>query len=396
MEGKWKEKKVNLSSAIIIGAVLALLGGVIGANWQNWFGGFLPYLGANVKSENIVDWSPLDEVYDKVASSYNGDISKESVIEGAKKGLVEALGDKYTVYMDKETSADFYDSLQGNVGSGIGVEIGDRENYVRVLRVLPDNPAKRAGILVGDIIYKVDGEEVYTLSSEEIVSKIRGETGTNVEVTVARDGKEKTFNMVREKINNLSAYLDYDGDTAIITLTRFDQTTGGLIQGFAKEISGKNINKIILDLRGNTGGYVSAAQDVLSYWLDNQKMLIQKSKHFGTSTVSTAPGKAIFKDIKTIVLVDKSTASAAEIMVGALKDYNKVTVVGEKTYGKGVVQNLYTLSGGTTLKVTTAEWYTPFEKSINGEGIEPDIVIERTYEDINAMRDPQMDKAKEL
>ena len=151
-----------------------------------------------------------------------------------------------------------------------------------------------------------------------------------------------------------------------------------------------------MDLRGNGGGYVSAAQDLLSLWIDNDKVVIQKSKHFGDSSNSTSSGKAILKDMKTIVLVNGSSASASEIVAGALQDYGKAKIVGETTYGKGVVQNLYDLSNGTVLKVTTAEWYTPKERSINKTGIEPDVKVERSYEDINAMRDPQLDKAKEL
>ncbi|MBR0479949.1 S41 family peptidase [Candidatus Saccharibacteria bacterium] len=310
--------------------------------------------------------------------------------------MVEALGDVYTVYMDAETTSDFYDDLHGNVGSGVGVEMGLRDGYVRVLRTLPDNPAREAGILAGDILYKVDGEEVYSLSTDEIAKKIRGETGTEVTITVVRDGKELSFTMTREAINNVSAYVEYEGKTAIITVTRFDSDTGTTVQGFAKEFSNKGINKVILDLRGNGGGYVSAAQDLLSLWIDGEKILIQKSKHFGNTTTSAANGKAILKDMKTVVLVNGSTASASEIVAGALQDYHKATIIGETTYGKGVVQNLYDLSGGTVLKVTTAAWYTPNDRSINKVGITPDIEVERSYEDINAMRDPQMDKAKEL
>ena len=142
--------------------------------------------------------------------------------------------------------------------------------------------------------------------------------------------------------------------------------------------------------------FVSAAKDLLSLWLDNKKILIQKSKHFGNTEESSNSGRALLKDMKTVVLVNGSSASASEIVAGALQDYKKATVVGEKTYGKGVVQNLYDLSGGTVLKVTTAEWYTPNDRSINGEGITPDVEVERTYEQINAMKDPQLDKAKSL
>lgn len=393
---EFNEKKTSLGNAIIIGALMAAIGVVVGLNWNSLFGKFAPYLGIGLRSSTSIDWSPLNEVYNKLSSSYNGEIDQKAIIEGAKKGLTDALGDVYTVYMDAEKTSDFYDDLHGKVGSGIGVEMGLRDGYVRVLRTLPDNPARKAGILAGDIIYKVNGEEVYDLSTDEISKKVRGETGTEVTITVVRDGEEKSFTMKREAINNVSAYVEYDDKTAIITVTRFDNDTGTMVQGFAKEFKDKGINKVILDLRNNGGGYVTAAQDLLSLWLDGEKYLVQKSKHMGNSESKTSSGKAVLKDMKTIVLVNGSSASASEIVAGALQDYDKATIVGEKTYGKGVVQNLYDLSGGTTLKVTTAEWYTPNDRSINGEGITPDVEVKRSYEDINAMRDPQLDKAKKL
>lgn len=391
---EWKEKKVNLGSAIVVCAAVLVLGLFVGINANSWFGGYAQYLGLSNNSKN--NWSELDEVYNKLANTYNGEIDKKKLIDGAKAGMVEALGDVYTVYMNNEETEEFYDDLHGNVGAGIGVEMGLRDGYVRILRTLPDNPARAAGILAGDIFYKVNGEDVYTLSTEEISSKVKGEEGTEVTVTVIRDGEEKTFTMKREVINNVSAYVEYDGATAIVTLTRFDTDTGTQVQKMAQEFSKKGINKVILDLRGNGGGYVSAAQDLLSLWLDNEPVLIQKSLHFGDSVSKTSSGKAILKDMKTIVLVNGSTASASEITAGALQDYKKATIVGETTYGKGVVQQLFDLSKGTTLKVTTAEWYTPNERSINKTGITPDIEVERTYDDINTMRDPQLKKAKEL
>ena len=395
-EVEWKEKKTSLGNAIIIGVVMLIVGAVVGFFGGEWFGGFAPYLGLSSGSKSNINWSSLNEVYNKLASSYNGELDNEAIIEGAKKGLTEALGDTYTVYMTAEETSDFYDDLHGNVGSGIGVEMGLRDGYVRVLRTLPDNPARKAGILAGDILYKVNGEEVYNLSTDEISKKVRGETGTEVTVTVVRDGKEKDFTMKREAINNVSAYVDYDGSTAIVTVTRFDNDTGTKVQDFAKKFKEKGINKVILDLRGNGGGYVTAAQDLLSLWIDNDVVLKQKSKHFGDSETKSNSGKAILKDMKTIVLVNGSTASASEIVAGALQDYGKAIVVGETTYGKGVVQNLYDLSNNTVLKVTTAEWLTPKERSINKTGIKPDVEVERSYEDINAMRDPQLDKAKKL
>ena len=387
---EWTEKRISLGNVIIIAAVALSLGVFIGFGWDGFFG---PIFGLTTNSG---DWSALNEVYDKLEKTYDGEISEEKLMEGAKKGLTDALGDIYTVYMDAEEANEFEDDLHGKVGAGIGVEMGLRDGYVRVLRTLPDNPAREAGILAGDILYKVDGEEVYDLSTEEISKKVRGEEGTEVEVTVVRDGNEKTFKLKRETINNVSAYVEYDDSTAIVTVTRFDNDTGTMVQGFAKEFEKKGIKKVILDLRGNGGGFVSAAQDLLSLWLDNETILVQKSKHYGESTTKSNSGKAILANMKTVVLVNGSTASASEIVAGALQDYKKATVVGETTFGKGVVQQLFDLSGGTKLKVTTASWYTPKERSINKTGIEPDVKVERSYEDINAMRDPQLDKAKKL
>lgn len=391
----WKEKRVSLGNAIIIGAVLAVAGGFVGYYIRYILPNFAPYLGFSMTTTN--DWSALDEVYFKLKETYNGDVSQSDVIEGAKKGLVSALGDVYTEYMNAEETTAFQASLHGDVGSGVGIEMGLRDGYTRVLRTLPDNPARKAGLFAGDIIYKVDGEEVYTLSTDQIAQKIRGETGSEVTVTVVRDGKELSFTMIRETINNVSAYVDYKGDAAVIVVNRFDTDTGKMVRGYAEEALKKNVSKVILDLRDNGGGYVSAAQDMLSIWVPTgSSALLQKSLHFGDQTINVSSGNAILANMKTIVLINGSTASASEIVAGALQDYGKATIVGEKSYGKGVMQTMYDLSGGTTLKVTIASWYTPKGRSINKEGIEPDVEVGRTVEDVNAMRDPQLDKALEL
>ncbi|MBR3143765.1 S41 family peptidase [Candidatus Saccharibacteria bacterium] len=389
----WNEKKISLGGAIVVAAITCVIGVFLGIGIKNlnvlsiFNGDGVTYSG---------DWSSLDDVYSRLKNNYNGELDLSVLTDGAKKGLVAAVGDKYTTYMTAEENSAFLDDLHGNVGSGIGVEMGLRDGYVRVLRTLPDNPARKAGILAGDILYKVNGEEIWQKSSEEIAQLVRGEEGTEVTVTVARDGKELDFTMTREPINNVSEYVEFDGKTAIITLTRFDSDTGKKVQQEAEKFAEKGINKVILDLRGNGGGYVNAAQELLGLWLDGQVAYVQKSKKDGDTTGYTATGKAILKDIKTVVLINGSTASASEIVAGALKDHEKATIVGEQSYGKGVLQNLLKLSDGGTLKVTTADWYTPNDTSINGEGITPDIVVERTYDDINKMRDPQMDKAKEL
>ncbi|MBR2695783.1 S41 family peptidase [Candidatus Saccharibacteria bacterium] len=390
----WKAKKVKLGSSIVGAFVALIIGVVLGVSWNN----YAPYLGGKLSANSNVSWNELNEVYNSLITNYDGDIDKSAIIDGAKHGLVEAVGDQYTVYMDKEETSDFNSLLHGDVGAGVGIEMGLRDGYVRVLRTLPDNPAREAGVLAGDVIYKVDNEEVYTWSTEDIANKLRGAAGTEVELTVARDGEEKTFNLTRETINNVSAYVDYKkNNTAVVTITRFDNDTGTLVQSFANEILNKGTQKLILDLRGNGGGYVSAARDLLSLWLDGDKVLIQKSKFSAVDDITYAlRNKALFANLKTIVLVNGNTASASEIVAGALKDYNKATIVGETTFGKGVVQSMLNLSSGTTLKVTSAHWYTPNGNTINLTGIEPDHEVINTYDDINHSRDPQMDKALEI
>ncbi len=395
MTTQWEERKVSLGGAIITAAVTLAAGLGIGLTWNNFAAKFLPYLG--FKYTEKTDWSELDEVYSTLAANYDGELDKDELIEGAKRGLVDAAGDIYTTYMDRDEAKAYQASLHGDVGAGIGIEMALRDGYIRVLRTLPDNPAGKAGVKAGDIIYKVDDEEVYNKNSDYISSKLRGEKGTKVKLTVMRDGEEKSFDLVREEINNVSAYADYDGNTAIITVTRFDDDTGTIIQKIVKdEFPKHDIKKVILDLRGNGGGYVSAAKDLLSLWIDSEPILIQKSKNGREEITKANRGQAKLANTETIVLVDGGTASASEIVAGALKDYNKATIMGEDTFGKGVVQTLMTLSDGTLLKVTTARWYTPKGNTINGDGIKPDVKVERTYDDINHNRDPQLDAAKKF
>lgn len=396
MSEKWEERKVSLGGAIIGAVVTMIIGVVIGLNWDTFTTHFLPYLGFKAAPQTN-DWSSLDEVYAALSSNYDGVLDKQTLLEGAKKGLVEAVGDTYTVYMSKDDADDYNAVLHGNVGAGIGVEMALRDGYVRVLRTLPNNPAEKAGVQAGDIIYKIDDEDVHNKTSDYIASKLQGEKGTKVKLTIVRGNEEKSFNMVREEINNVSAYVTYDNNTAIITVTRFDNDTGTLIQKIVNnEFEKRNISKVILDLRNNGGGYVSAAKDLLSLWIDNDTILVQRSRNNNEELTRSNRGQAKLTNMETVVLVNGGTASASEIVAGALQDYGKATILGEQTFGKGVVQTLVKLSGGAMLKVTTTSWYTPKGTSINGNGITPNIEVARTYDDINHSRDPQLDAAKKL
>ncbi len=399
MSDKWEEKKVSLGGAIIAAAVTLAIGVGVGLNWNTLTEKFLPYLGFNkpTSTANAINWNELNEVYNALGANYDGELDQAALLDGAKKGMVEAVGDVYTTYMSKSDAEEYTAALHGNVGAGIGIEMALRDGYVRVLRTLPDNPAGKAGVQAGDIIYKVNDEDVHDKTSDYIASKLQGKKNTKVKLTVMRGNEEKSFDLVREEINNVSTYVTYDGTTAIITVTRFDTDTGTLIQKFVNdEFEKHKVNKVILDLRNNGGGYVSAAKDLLSLWVDGEDILIQRSRNAKDEITKANRGQAKLANMETIVLVNGGTASASEIVAGALKDYKKATILGEQTYGKGVVQTLIKLSAGTMLKVTTTSWYTPKGNNINGDGITPDITVERTYDDINHSRDPQLDAAKKM
>ena len=397
MKNTEKSRQVSLGTTAVLSFVTLIVGAFIGANWNNLYLQFSPYINLNQKVSTTVKWEELNEVYSQISANYDGSIDKAAMIEGAKKGLTASLGDPYTVYFDAKEAVDFKSSLNGEIKeAGVGIEMMKQGDYVVVTRTLPDNPARKAGVHDGDVIFAINDEEVWDKDTDIIASKLRGKSGEKVKLTVAREKQKLDFELIREKINNVSADVTYQDKTAIISVYRFSEDTGTLVESFAKDFKKKGINKVILDLRNNGGGFVKAARDLLSLWLDGDKILIQKSTTSGQTITYAKRGEAVLKDTKTIVLVNNATASASEIVAGALKDYKKATIVGTKTYGKGVVQTMLELSGGALLKVTTAHWYTPDNQTINKTGISPDIEVERTYNDINSGKDPQLDKAKTL
>ena len=392
-----KQKQVNLGTTIFSSLITLAIGIFLGSNWNNLYLQFSPYINPAQKVTSNIKWDDLNEVYSQISSNFDGSIDKTKLIEGAKKGLTAALDDPYTVYYDSKEAAEFKSDLKGEIKeAGVGVEMMKQGDYVVVTRTLPNNPARKAGVHAGDVIFAINGEEVWDKDTEIIASKLRGPSGEKVKLTVARDKQKLDFELVREKINNVSADITYQDKTAIISVYRFSEDTGTLVQSFTKDFKNKGINKVILDLRNNGGGYVTAARDLLSLWLDGDKILTQKSATIGQTVTYAKRGEATLKDMKTIVLVNNATASASEIVAGALKDYKKATILGTKTYGKGVVQTMLELSGGSLLKITTAHWYTPEGQTINKTGISPDVEVERSYSDINSGKDPQLDKAKTL
>ncbi|MBC7459419.1 S41 family peptidase [Candidatus Saccharibacteria bacterium] len=343
-----------------------------------------------------LDLSNLQKTYQELKANYDGDIDESKLIEGAQKGLVEAVGDEYTVYLNKTEAEAFNNDLSGTIGGGIGVELSLRNEVVTAVRVLKDNPAEKAGVVTGDVVIKVNDEAVLpTWTITDVVKRIRGEVGTTVKLTVARGSEIKEFTITRASVTNPSVYSTVADGVGTMTITRFDNDTGRLARAAAQSFKDQNVTSVILDLRGNGGGYITAAQDVAGLWLNDKIVVSERTD--GKVVEELRTGRSPLLDgIPTAILVNSSSASASEIVAGALQDYGVAKLVGETTFGKGSVQKLITLPDGAELKVTIARWYTPKGKNISKQGVTVDTAAVLTSEDINAGRDPQLDAAKAL
>lgn len=353
-----------------------------------------PIFGIKVAKQPL-DTEVMKEAYRQLAANYDGDLDANKLSDGAARGMVKAVGDDYTTFLDKEEAAEFNKSLNGEV-SGIGAEIGVRNLQPTVLRVLDDSPAKKAGLKTGDIFVAVNGTSVAGETASGVADKVTGEAGTTVKLTMRRGSESLDFSITRAQISDPSVRWSVSDDVGILTISRFDDNTGSLARKAAKEFIDKGVKGVIIDLRNNGGGYLTAAQEVASLWLDSGKTVVtEKSRGQVTETVK-ASGNPTLKGKKTVVLVNGSSASASEIVAGALKDYQVATLVGEKTFGKGTVQKVINLSDDRILKVTVARWYTPQDRNITKEGIQPNQTVKMSSDDNNAGRDPQMVRAKEL
>lgn len=347
-----------------------------------------PALGFKVTTGSL-DLASVQATYRQLKSNYDGNLDDQALINGASRGLVAAAGDQFTIYMDKKEAEEFNKDLSGDIGGGIGAEIGSRSNKPTVIRTLDGTPAQRAGLLAGDVIVAVNDQSTEDWSIDDTVSKIRGEVGTTVKIKVYRGSDTKDFDITREKITSPSVDSKIDGNTGVITMRRFDETTTDLARQAAQDFKDKKVKGVILDLRGNGGGLLTAARDVAGIWL-NDKVVVSERTNGKTTDEQRSGTNAILAGVPTVVLVNGSSASASEIVAGALQDYGAATLVGEKTYGKGSVQKLIELPNGSVLKVTIARWYTPKGKNINKQGISPDETVKLSAADANAGRDPQM------
>lgn len=359
-------------------------------------------------SGSLEDKPPLDMfwyVWDRVHESFidKDKLDNNKLLFGAIKGMVDATEDPYSNYLNPKESKNFSDSLQGSF-EGIGTEIGKRDSNIVIIAPLKNTPAERAGLKPGDIILKIDEVSTYKMSLDEAVSRIKGKKGTSVTLNILREGETEPMDIkiTRALINIPVMNLEYLNSPASrekiahLTIYNFNEKLLNEFQKAVEEIKRGNVNKIILDLRNNPGGILEVAVDVAGFFLDKDTVVVKELSQGGNIKEHKSKGNAFLKGKQVVVLINKGSASASEILAGALKEINNITLIGEKSFGKGSVQAFEVLPDRSSLKLTIAKWLTPKEHSIQDNGITPDIEVKITKDDLNSKKDPQLDKAVEI
>lgn len=346
----------------------------------------------------------LESFKTMLEQKYIGEIDEEKMIDGAIKGYVEGIGDPYTTYLTKDEMKEFTEETNSEyVGIGVYLTNNKADNTILVVGIMKSAPALDAGMQAGDVIEKVNDIAYTGDQLDDAIKILKGEEGTNVKVTVLRDGKEIDLTITRKKITveHVASQM-LENNIAYIQVDSFDSGVAKAFEQQITELKNGGAKGIIIDLRSNGGGIVDEATGIADLFLKkNETILITKGKE-DKEEVTISKNDPIIQDIPVVVLVNEGTASASEILAGALKDkYPSTTIVGKKTYGKGVIQTLYNLSDGSGLKVTTEEYYTPNHNKINKEGIKPDVEINLTkdadgYYETDIDKDAQILKAKEI
>ena len=353
----------------------------------------------NEQLSSKIDYSSVNQLYELLRNNYDGKLNNSQVLDGLKTGLANSTNDPYTEYFSPSQTTDFNNQLNESF-SGIGAEMGKNDNnQIIIVSPISGFPADKAGLHAKDIITAINDESTSAMSVDTAVGKIRGPANTNVKLDIIRGGNQQlTFNIKREKITLPSVKSKtLDGNIGYISINQFTQDTNNLATKAAQQFKSQNVKGIVLDLRGNPGGLVDAAVGVCNLWLKSGQMIMQEKKGNQVINTYTADGaNNILNGIPTVVLVDGGSASASEITAGALHDNNAATIVGEKSFGKGVVQQIFNLSGGAEAKITVAKWYRPNGKNIQHIGITPDKTITNTKDQISAGTDSQLDSAKQI
>ena len=378
-----KQKRQNIYRVImliVLTAVITFMVTTIAmySKFQN--SGSLSSNGSSSSSENTLV-KTLQSFKAMINKLYIGDVDEDAMIEGALKGYVEGLGDPYTEYYTKEEMADLREELNSEY-VGIGVYIGNNavDNTIVIAGTIKSSPAEEAGLKAGDVVEKIDDVSYTGKQLSEATKVLKAEEGTTVKLTILRDEKEIEINITRRKITveHVSSKM-MDNNVAYIKIDSFDNNVADSFKSQLTDLMKRNVNGIIIDLRSNGGGIVTEATDIADLFLEkDETILITKSKKDNEEKITKSKQEPIVKNTPVVILVNEATASASEILAGALKDKYNATIVGKTTYGKGVIQSLYNLKDGSGLKITTDEYFTPNHNKIQKTGITPDVEVDLT------------------
>ena len=345
-------------------------------------------------------WNVVNEKFIPTNSSTTDRVSDQARVYGAISGMVKSLEDPYTMFFPPVESKIFNEQISGQI-EGVGMEVGTKDNILTVIAPIKGAPAFKAGVKAGDKILKVDDTETASLPADSAVKLIRGKKGTSVKLTLSREGIKEPFeiSVVRDVINMPTVDTEIKGDVFVVRLYSFSAISPGLFRDALREFIESGRNKLVLDLRGNPGGYLEAAQDMASWFLPTGKVIVSEDfKDKNMNQVFRSKGYNVFNDkLKLIILIDGGSASASEILAGALREHGVAKLVGAQSFGKGSVQELVNITDDTSLKVTIARWLTPNGNSISNGGLTPDVVVkldEEAYKKDGT--DTQLNKALEI
>ncbi|MDP2934564.1 MAG: S41 family peptidase [bacterium] len=343
-------------------------------------------------------WDALSKIEERYVNSDKIDYQK--MLYGAISGMVESLGDDYTIFMPPEKTDSFVKSVSGKDSfEGVGMELGIKSKVLTVVTPIEGTPAYRAGIKAGDKILKIGDKTTEGMTTEEAVSLIRGEKGTQVNLTIIRKNldKPKEYTLTRDTIEvPVIRWEILENDIAYIKIYQFTANLPSKFEDIVTQLLRDNAKKIIVDVRNNPGGYLETAVDVASWFLPENEVVVREEFKNGEKNEYKSEGYKSLQNFKTVVLVNGGSASASEILAGALRDIKGIKLIGEKTFGKGSVQTLENFRDDSSLKITIAKWFTPSGVSIADEGLKPDVEVELTEDDASNDRDPQLDKAIEI
>src|SRR4030042_7041204 len=351
----------------------------------------------NTPKEIQVDFAPFWDVWKQVSSGYleRSKLDSKKLLYGAISGMVKAVGDQYTVFLDPSQNQDFETSLSGTY-EGVGIELGARWGFICVIAPIDGTPAAKAGVAAGDKILEIDGTDASTLTLQEAVQKIRGKEGTKITLKLGRGSKTFKVTMTRTKIVIKSVeWKDRGSGLAQVRILRFGDNTFDEWNSTVEKLVSGGFKRVILDLRNDPGGILKFAVDISGDFVPKGTIVMLQEDASGKETPFKTESEGRLQDTKVVILINKGSASASEIVAGALRDTRGFKLVGENSFGKGTIQTVEKMSDGSGLHITFAKWLPPSGFWVNGRGLKPDFEVKLTEDDKNAGRDPQLEKAKE-